>query len=661
MEFPGLNDIVYPFLEALRNEHPYTRTQVAQHIISRLRLTDEQLALKTKNNIPLLKHRMAFCEGFLVNAGFVHREAHPSDKEQDTFTITPLGARQIRRKPDDLTVGYLRTFFMGRVYRGSGSEDTTSTAELDLFDAFEKLPQPYQVFHSVSWIAHETRKGSVGEIDFLIAHPEKGLLVIEVKGGQIALKRQGMRQKWTSTSYWNEETEIGDPIAQAERNRRNLQAWLENDVRTRRFSYAIFTAVAFPDMIVNSDIRPDFPKAIVIDAEDVKNLGKTLDRIFTYWKDHADQKNTQMSGKAAVDALKELIVPSRQLGKVVSVIFERERKKIEELTRRQFHVLNMLNNYRRAAIVGGAGTGKTMIAMEKAKQLALSGFRVLFLAFNRNITQWIAQTLRDENIVVSTFYGFVSQTMQWAETSQDDGGDFYNDAPDLLINAAQRVRETRIDLLFDAIIVDEAQDFKDMWWVAITEMLKSQDAGVLYIFYDDNQQLYQDRQYIPIEGHPFTLVDNCRNTQSIHAAMLPYALREADSFCDGPEGRPVTVISADTAEQQSKALRKLCYQLVESGIPIEEVAVLTPAAEERSQWKTGDILGNFVMTWDLNTNLDNAIRVSTIHGYKGLETSVIIMTELDKIHDKKLNQLMYIGLSRARHDVYIIGQPPKPV
>ena len=70
------------------------------------------------------------------------------------------------------------------------------------------------------------------------------------------------------------------------------------------------------------------------------------------------------------------------------------------------------------------------------------------------------------------------------------------------------------------------------------------------------------------------------------------------------------------------------------------------------------MLGNFVITWDLDTNLDSAIRVSTIYGFKGLETSVVILTELEKMRNNIVTQLLYVGLSRARHDAYIIGEPP---
>src|SRR5690606_20615950 len=96
-----------------------------------------------------------------------------------------------------------------------------------------------------------------------------------------------------------------------------------------------------------------------------------------------------MDGKPAVDALIELIVPSRKLQPKIAEVFARERRKIDELTLTQYRILRQLKQHKRAAIVGGAGTGKTMLAIEKAAQLAETGAKVLFLCFNRNLARWI--------------------------------------------------------------------------------------------------------------------------------------------------------------------------------------------------------------------------------------------------------------------------------
>ncbi len=90
--------------------------------------------------------------------------------------------------------------------------------------------------------------------------------------------------------------------------------------------------------------------------------------------------------------------------------------------------------------------------------------------------------------------------------------------------------------------------------------------------------------------------------------------------------------------------------------------ILTPQSEKSSQWKSDEQIGNFTLTYDMNLTLNNMIRVSTIRRFKGLESAVIILTELDKIDPPTFqNQLIYVGLSRARHHAVVIGTLPDPL
>jgi DNA replication protein DnaC len=99
----------------------------------------------------------------------------------------------------------------------------------------------------------------------------------------------------------------------------------------------------------------------------------------------------------------------------IADIFEREHHKIDELTQSQFRVLRQLRGHKRATIIGGAGTGKTLLAIEKATQLAEQGFRVLLVCFNRNLKDWITGNLKHSNIVICTFHGLVQFARRWAK------------------------------------------------------------------------------------------------------------------------------------------------------------------------------------------------------------------------------------------------------
>ncbi|RMD63387.1 NERD domain-containing protein, partial [Candidatus Parcubacteria bacterium] len=73
---------------------------------------------------------------------------------------------------------------MARMIPNQPHPDTRSQAELRLFEAWKRqLPDDYVVFHSVWWQIRDTQSGARdGETDFLLAHPDFGILIVEVKG-----------------------------------------------------------------------------------------------------------------------------------------------------------------------------------------------------------------------------------------------------------------------------------------------------------------------------------------------------------------------------------------------------------------------------------------------------------------------------------------------
>lgn len=653
MPIPSQNDFLLPFLNLLSDGQTLNRGQITYQLAQHFGISEDEAQQMSGNQFTLVS-RVAWCDVHFCKAGFVEKRQHHTDSTQDEFRITTLGIRELNRRPEKITVGYLQGFYRGKVHRGAGSDDTTSDAELRLSEAFENLPEPFTVLHAVKWFARTL--GTVGEIDFLIAHPDYGVLVMEVKGGQITIENG----RWYSTSQTGRTNEIKDPCEQAERNRRALHDWLELDPRTKGIPFALFPAVALPDSSVRGDVRPDCPQDIFIDITHLDKLEGRLLTIFRYWSDHADARNATMGGKRAVDAMIDLLVPTRSLQPRIVEQFARENRRIEELTQQQFKILKMLRYQRRAAVIGGAGTGKTLLAMEKATQLAESGMRVLFVCYNNNLAEWIKSRLGHAQIDVMTFHGLVGHMVHRARIPMPHGSNFYEQAPDLLMDAASVLHapDADPDMLYNAIIVDEGQDFEDTWWIGLLETLNDPETSVFYVFFDDNQRIFIQISQVPMDGAPLYLDENLRNTQHIHERLKPYS-RDKDIQCIGPEGRPVEIIATDSASEQRRQLQRVLHRLVnEEGIAAEDIVILTPASQKRSQWENDDQLGNFVLTWQLDTEMPMAARICTIYSYKGLESPVVILTELDKLHADKQDQLVYVGLSRARHHAIIIGELP---
>ena len=273
---------------------------------------------------------------------------------------------------------------MARMFPSRPKLDTKSQAELKLYKALqEALPDDYVVFHSVAWLARDPRSGAQdGEADFVIAHPTRGVLVIEVKGGRITY--DGAAGRW----YSNEHS-IQDPFEQARGNKHSLLAKLKDLPYWRNRWLTIGHAVAFPDVVVKHDLRLDAPQDIILDARDLMALRSWVDAAFAYYS--ARDAQAGGPGQGGVEELVRLLSPSWELRSPLGVEFAGEETAIIRLTEEQFNLLDFLSDQRRVAISGCAGSGKTTMAVEQARRLGQQGFRVLLTCFNRNLADFFAR------------------------------------------------------------------------------------------------------------------------------------------------------------------------------------------------------------------------------------------------------------------------------
>lgn len=551
---------------------------------------------------------------------------------------------------------------MARMIPAGIANDTGSEAEAHLFREFARqLPGDYIVLHSVGWLNRSRGKSyATGEADFVIVHPQRGVLVLEVKGGKIYGNSAG--GEWISVDRFGGRHSIKNPIDQVQRNMYALGEKLKDDPSTSPFCYVLLRGIAFPDVLTRDQhFGLNFDRSMLIDSSNLNDLKSAVDRLFQ----PADPANRLTD--SAVDAIVNLLatpVAIEHLG-LLNEVQQNERMMLR-LTEQQFRLLGYLRSTRQGAINGCAGSGKTMLAIEKARQLAEEGFDVLLTCYNKSLAAWIREGVARHHspamkrITVQHYHDLARVLTEAAGVDLQgrftEPGFWEVTLPNLFADAIPQT-QTR----FDAIIADEGQDFATEWWFTLRELLRDPENGVFYIFQDARQALYRDPEDLPVPVLPFELTDNCRNTVAIHEQGIAYVPADSRPQAVGPQGRSVELIDAP-AGNLLKAVQQVLGRLIDrEGFTTDQIVILTPASEGRSVLKPGTKLGNRRLRWG-GRETSNDVLVSTIYSFKGLESAIVILVEMDRIptYVRWPDHLCYVALTRAKHHLVVIGTLPEP-
>jgi hypothetical protein len=552
---------------------------------------------------------------------------------------------------------------MAKMYPKQLLAQTQSAAERRIFGLLEsQLPDDFTVFHSVAWLSR-MRGGQAydGETDFLVAHRELGILVVEVKGGQI--EYDGVTRSWFSTDRNNKRHKLSkDPLDQAKSARYNLYGKLTDAPLTRKYHYKVFHALCFPDVTVEHDLRVDLPSDIVIDQQDLTDIENAIRNIFKYW-DHGEEHNAP--GTQGIHALVELLAPTFELRSFLGSELQVQTQEIKHLTEQQFMALDLLSREPKAIIYGCAGSGKTLLALEKTRRLANEGYSVIFTCFNSKLADYLNRTqYTREEVRIANFHELCLDLARKARINvpplESDAvlgdSDFYFESvlPQTLMEATKKIGPQ-----YNALIVDEAQDFRPSWWIALDSLLIDPGQNTFYIFCDDNQNIYAGRELeYPFRTPSVTLTRNCRNTRQIHEIVAKYYHGGSQIHSQGPDGRKPQFIDVNHPDDLTAILRSQLHILIRrEKVQPEDIVVLTPRSQRNSKLEEGKQLGNFILTWKPRSRKDQ-IECSTIHSFKGLERPIVILVELDHLKQDDKDLLTYIAVSRACNHLIVLGHLP---
>jgi hypothetical protein len=544
-------------------------------------------------------------------------------------------------------------------------------AELLVYDCLAKLGSKWTILYHRS-IKRETNYGiSDREADFIIAHPDLGVLVLEVKGGGIVREagdwctiplkelRKPPEQRWSAKLKQS-------PYDQATDTAKHFERKLDKilyDKNLPRRTFAINVAVCFPDVEISADffLGMEAPRSITIDRNGLDDIQQRLYDIFQVYRKGSAKK----PGEAGIKVLVDFLAPTWEIDTSIAYQFEDAEKHRKELTDEQFDWLYFcLEDNPRSLVSGCAGSGKTVLATLAAQKLADEGKSVLLVCYNRNLGNFLAtRSGQHSRILPGTFHQLCYELAagvldvdlpSWSEElSADEESFFWEQAPDALLMAA-----IEDDIRFDAIIVDEGQDFRPKALEALEQLLRDQRSH-FHIFYDDNQRIYT-RKRIPFDWPIFPLTKNLRNTDPIHKQVIKYYYNPARNRSSGVPGPEPLLIDVQSHDGEADAVRYALETLEAEGVPPEWIVILTPRSQENSAWRPKETRwGKYSPVWGLQKTFGKQINCCTIHGFKGLERPVVVLTELDHLHPDQCDLLLYVALSRAKTHLVVVGNLPE--
>jgi hypothetical protein len=528
----------------------------------------------------------------------------------------------------------------------------------------DQLPNDCIIYHSYPWLKTDRNdRGNTtikeGETDFVIILPSHGMLILEVKGGEITYDEDS--RDWSRVLGNGRLKSIQDPFEQANRNTH----YLENAIKRRGYQGANslpFTygyAVVFPDCEYKGPTPVGAEPAIIFSASDLPYLDRRITSALNQW---SRRDNPRSLSSDDVKNITKAISPGFNLLPVLFRKLEEQEEKLFRLTNEQQNLLNFLGQKQRACIEGVAGSGKTMLAQAQAEKFADAGKTVLFICYNKNLAKWISDSIADEYkslITVKHFHGLCADWIRKAGMSftppRQGANEFWQDeAADLLMDAIDMVPEK-----YDAVIVDEGQDFYPNWWMPLEMINCAGDEGAMYIFYDPRQNLYVDQKgSLPAMGEAYNLPTNCRNTRSIAGKCSEILNVDIPTREEAPLGEKPTMLTLGLNYDFKKRVERYINEWVKDGnLKPSQIAILSPNKKERSSISDLNAAQGIKITEDIDAWREyKGVLFSTVKSFKGLEADAVLLIDIPEEEDTSFFKQSdyYVACSRAKHLLVVI-------
>ncbi|NUR07688.1 MAG: AAA family ATPase [Nocardioidaceae bacterium] len=487
------------------------------------------------------------------------------------------------------------------------------------------------------------------EADLVVLMPEVGAVVVEVKGGSVWRDEQGWWQQHRGRSR-----QI-DPVQQVRTTKYALRDYVAHDPRwNNRNHIAWGHAVVIPfSEFPDQDAGPDCPRWSLHDRHDQGDLPARI-------RENAARarQGKQAPTHEDVETIGDILTGRLPTAYDVNAEAAERASTADRLTQEQAMILKVTRLLNRVEVRGGAGSGKTVLALQQAKELTRGradrrSERVALLCYSIGLAEHLKRQVatwhrKDRPAFVGTFHEF---GRQWGAPDGDrTNSEFWeSELPDIMARLAEDLPEGK---RYDSVVVDEAQDFAESWWRPVLRALKDETAGGLYVFSDENQRIFARFGRPPVQLVPLVLDHNLRNTRQIHQTFGPLA--PSRMYARGGDGPAVRFVPCTTEDAIATADDEV-DGLLDAGWKAGSVCLLTtgrghPVQVERTDFHDQD--GYWVTFFD-----DADVFYGHVLGCKGLEPPAVVLCVNEDGSRDRSRERLYVGMSRATDELVVVGDP----
>jgi hypothetical protein len=507
------------------------------------------------------------------------------------------------------------------VIPSSLSPSTKSNAERRLFRSFREIGLDGICFHSLRLSEHSYK--AEGELDFVLLSAE-GIFALEVKGGVVRRDTQGI---WNFTDRFGIAHKRSEgPFDQARSGVYSLLEQIKTHFKEEKLAKMLFGyGVVFPDCTFNV-ATPEWPSEIVIDADsyyDDASLLRSLNRLIAYWR--TKRPYALQLEPREVERLAHYLRPRFDIAPTLANRANEIDREVAALTAEQYTQFDAIERNPRILCAGGAGTGKTFLALHIAHHHAEHNQTVLLVCRSPILAGFLRSRAGDGITVMAA------------------------------VDLAQAPPH-------DVLIIDEGQDLLNLTTlVQLDYCVKGGlEKGTWRVFYDINNQsgIYAEfeAEALDLLGscNPtwLTLNRNCRNTLNIvsQTRLLTSADLGKPAAGDGPK---VNYVYAKHKAETTAELERGIYKLLNDDVALSDITILSPYPLSKSA--ASDLSYKLLNRLTEVTAANAAdfpgqrLTFATAADFKGFENKFLFLVDLEATHFQSDNlSLLYVAMTRAR-------------